>query len=324
MKGFLPTLVLGLAMLFMLVAGIIVTVAMAANGDLRSYLRSWVLNEEEQAMLRDESERPPRPPLIRTLPSEDKDRILQELADRVSSNQVRELLSELRQKEQMIKERQGYVDQREAELRIAETDLLRMQQELQRERQEAQRLVAEREKRYAEFTAVMARAQQQMNVMSEVRRKRLDDQAKLFEAMGKAAWQSLRRFSPAEIAQYLSLMETKKAAEIIKEANKDGEYPGVTYNIHQEWLKLDLEGASGDRLAQLAALYSFMPPEDVAPQLIASGSSEDAAGIVSAMQQQGNDKKAAALLEAIRRIDDAFERKVQDQLTRPAQQGGGA
>ncbi|MFW5830337.1 MAG: hypothetical protein ACOCXA_08775 [Planctomycetota bacterium] len=321
MKGFLRTFVFGLAMLFMLIAGLVVTLALATDGDVRRQLRDWVLSDDEQAVLRDEAERSPRPPMVRILPSEDKDRILQELADRVSSNQIRDLLAELRQRERMLAEQRSYLDQREAELRIAEADLLRMQQELQRERQRVQRLVEEREERYARFAALHERVMRQMNVMDAVRRERLADQAELFQAMGKDAWQSLRRFSAAEIAQYLALMETKKAAEIIKQANKDQEFPDLAYKIHQEWLKLDLAGLTGDRIDQLAALYTFMRADDVAPKLIAAGSISEAASIVAAMQQQGGAKKAAAVLEAMRRIDDTFERQVQEQIAAGLQEG---
>jgi hypothetical protein len=320
-NGFLRTLVFGLALLFMLMAGVVVTLAMAGEGDVRGYLRRLVLSEEEQGMLQAEADRAPRPPLIRTLPAQDKDEILQELADKVSANRVRELIAELRQKEQRLREQTNYINQREAELRIAEADLLRMQQDLQRERERVQRLVQDWEKRYAEFAELRTNTLNQINVMDAVRRERLTDQAKLFEAMGKAAWQSLRRFSAAEIAQYLALMETKKAADIMKEANKDVELPDLPYNIHQEWLKLDLDGMSGDHLGHLAELYGFMQPDDVAQRLLEVGDADQAATIIRNMQEDGKTKQAAKLLQALQRLGDDFERRVQRRL---AESDGGA
>lgn len=314
MNGFFRTFIFGLALLFMLIAGIIITLALSTDGDIRKQIRRWVLSDEEQSLLTYEESKDPRPPKVRTVIDEDHEAVLQDLADRLSSNRVRELMAVLNQKEQRIREQSDFLDQREAELRIAEADLLRMQQELARERERVAGMVGDWEGRYNDFAEVRTKTLEQINVMDAVRRQRLGDQAKLFEAMGKAAWASLRRFSAGEIAQYLALMETKKAADIMKEANKDPELPDLPYAIHQEWLKLDLEGMSGNHLAHLAELYAFMRPDDVAQRLLEAGNVGQATTIIQSMQDQGSAKQAAKVLQAMQRLGDDFERKVQRRL----------
>jgi flagellar motility protein MotE (MotC chaperone) len=188
--------------------------------------------------------------------------------------------------------------------------------------------LAERAKAQADEQARWAEAQaseaQRMQVMAEVEKARYRDQAKLFEQMKDNAWQSLRRFTPREIARYLALMDPKKASRLLVLAQQDQEYPTVAVAIHQEMLRIDLEAASGNQIQRLATLYSFMPADRILPYLD-NASPQEVADLLVAMEATTPPKKRAELMEALRKQDSRRELDVRTLIERtqkPAAGGG--
>jgi flagellar motility protein MotE (MotC chaperone) len=199
---------------------------------------------------------------------------------------------------------------------------------LHRQVQEQERGLAERAKAQADEQARWAEAQaseaQRMQVMAEVEKARYRDQAKLFEQMKDNAWQSLRRFTPREIARYLALMDPKKASRLLVLAQQDQEYPTVAVAIHQEMLRIDLEAASGNQIQRLATLYSFMPADRILPYLD-NASPQEVADLLVAMEATTPPKKRAELMEALRKQDSRRELDVRTLIERtqkPAAGGG--
>lgn len=327
MNGFFRTLVYGLAAMciVLLVAGFTAISALKANGRLSAKaLRPLVLTAEEQAWLTEMHNRPPEPAEIPVAPPSNEQELLAHIADMAGAAHANQLMTRLRRQQEALDERQVHLDQQWADLQLAKAGMER----LQRQVQEQERVLADQAKTQADEHARWAAAQaaevQRMQVMAEVEKARYRDQAKLFEQMKDNAWQSLRRFTPREIARYLALMDPKKASRLLVLAQQDIEYPSVAVAIHQEMLRLDLEAASGTQIDRLATLYSFMPAERIVPYFD-NASPQEIADILVSMEATTPPKKRAELMEALRKQDSRREQDIRALIERargPATAGG--
>ncbi len=321
MNGFLRSFILGLALLFVVVGSAVVALGMSAQGDIRRAIRAWVLSEDEQSILLEEGQKPAAPMYMRDLPEATRDDIIEELAERVTNKQVQDLMVRLKAQSQQLEERRSFLDQRNAELQVAEADITRRLQELHDVRQQVQQEIDEADAARVRYMKDVSVLKNDIIVFDEVARKGYIRQAKLFEQLGKSAWESLRRFSPDEIAKYLVLMDTKKTAEVIKQAQKDVEYPDMAYEIHKAMLRVDMDGISGDRVQQLATVYSYLPQAEVASILLQAKSVKNASRILKQLQIVNN-KKAALVQSELQRLDSAFEKNVLQEMSSDDAEGG--
>lgn len=319
MNAFIKTLLIGFAAIgvMLLVGGVTALSAMRKNGTLDpAKMRQALLTPEEQAWLKTMHERREEP-----APAPHRDETEQEMLDRlaelVSSDQAQRLVASLRQQKQALDERQVWLDQQEAEMRLARADLQRLRGQLD---ERAAAIASEGERQRAEhqrWAEVAAAEAKQIDVLRQVEMERAKEQVKIFEAMKEGAWESLRRFPPREIARYLYLMDPKRAAKLLAVAEADQEYPDITLAIHRAYLALDAAGLSGDRVAHLAQLYSFLPAASVANSLRDS-SAQEAAELIVGM---GDPKRQAEVLAVIRSADPLREAELQRliaQLAKPA------
>jgi flagellar motility protein MotE (MotC chaperone) len=323
MSGFIRTLAYGLAALcvVLLVAGVTTLSSLRASGQLNAKaLRPLVLTAEEQAWLAHLHNRPPEQPDIPVpLPTTEQE-LMAHIAEMAGAAHANQLMTRLRRQQEALDERQVHLDQQWADLQLAKAGLER----LQRQVQDQERILSDQAKAQADEQARWAAAQvaevQRMQVIAEVEKARYRDQAKLFEQMKDNAWQSLRRFTPREIARYLALMDPKKASRLLVLAQQDAEYPSVAVAIHQEMLRLDLEAASGTQVQRLATLYSFMPAERIVPYLD-NASPQEVADLLVAMEATTPPKKRAELMEALRKQDSRREQDIRaliEKSQRPA------
>ncbi|NRA36922.1 MAG: hypothetical protein HRU15_02175 [Planctomycetes bacterium] len=306
MSGFMRTLIIGFAALFMIAAGAVVTVGLTAGGDVKRVMRSFILSDDERAAIESSQKHTVEAPLIQRVGHESEDELLAALAERVGSNKISQVHADLKAKLNSLRERDAYLEQRYTEMRIAEGDLDRKARQLKRERIELLVLVKEMNEDQAEFARKQSAIVLQIQVLSEVERKRMLDQAKIFEQMKDAAWKSLRNFSASEIARYLALMDSKKAAKILSLANADDELPSIGYEIIKQWRMIDLEGVSGDQIKRLAGLYVYMPAPEVADILLKRNNVDEAATIMMEMQNISGAKKVAALKQVLLEKDQEF------------------
>lgn len=326
MNGFIRTLTYGLAAMciVLLVAGITAISTLRANGKLSAKaLRPLVLTAEEQAWLAEMHNRPAEPAEVPVAPPSNEQELLAHIAEMAGAAHANQLMTRLRRQQEALDERQVHLDQQWADLQLAKAGLER----LQRQVQDQERVLADQAKvqadEHARWAAAQASEVQRMQVMAEVEKARYRDQAKLFEQMKDNAWQSLRRFTPREIARYLALMDPKKASRLLVLAQQDAEYPSVAVAIHQEMLRLDLEAASGTQVQRLATLYSFMPAERIVPYLD-SASPQEVADILVAMEANTPPKKRAELMEALRKQDSRREQDIRalvERARKPAADG---
>jgi hypothetical protein len=321
MNGFLRTAAFILAGLCILLvsAGIATLIGLRTAGDLSpEKLRKFVLTEEEQAWLRKMNSRPPESPAHKAESEPPpggvtEDELLTRIAERANADRATQVIEDLRRRRLALDERQAWIDQQHAELSLAKGDLEHLRRQLDASRQETQ----DERRRLDEERAQWASAQVQntaaVQQLGEAEQVRYQQQAKLYEQMKDAAWQSLKRFEPREIAKYLALMEQKKAAKLLTIAEQDKSVPeGFTTAIHRELLKLNLERRSPDQIQRLATLYAFMKGPEVAGYLKDSAP-EEIADILIAMGE-GATKKRAAVLEALRAVDADRALDVQRQL----------
>lgn len=321
MSGFLRTAAFILAGLCILLvsAGIATLIGLRSSGDLSpEKLRKFVLTEEEQAWLKKMSSRPAEPPEhkseIEPPPGGvTEDELLTRIAERANADRATQVIEDLRRRRLALDERQAWIDQQHAELALAKGDLEHLRRQLDASRQETQ----EERRRLDEDRAQWASAQVQntaaVQQLGEAEQVRYQQQAKLYEQMKDAAWQSLKRFEPREIAKYLALMEQKKAAKLLTVAELDKSVAeGFTTAIHRELLKLSLARKSPDQIQRLATLYAFMKGPDVVAYLKDS-SPEEVADILIAMGESAT-KKRAEILEALRAVDADKALDVQRQI----------
>ncbi len=306
MKGFLRTFIVGLAALFLIFAGAVVTVGLAAGSDVKRVMREYVLSDEEKETLRQARNKVAEPALIPREQPRNTDEILEALAERVGSNKINELAEEFKAKLNGLTERTAYLDQRYTELRIAEGDLDRKARQIKRERLDLLNEQEIYEKESADFARKQLEIVKQVQLISDIEQKRMLDQVKMLEQMKDAAWKSIRRNDPLLIARYLSLMDAKKAARLLTLANEDEEYLGLGHDIIKAWRTIDLEGISGDQINRLADLYVYLKPDEVADILIAEKDVEQAAMILLAIQERGGAKKSAAVNVLLNEKDELF------------------
>lgn len=326
MNGFFRTLAYGLAALciVLLVGGLTALASLRANGKLSAQaLRPLVLSSEELAWLETMRARPAEAAEIPAASPSNEQELLAHIAEMAGAAHANQLMTRLRRQQDSLDERQVHLDQQWADLQLAKAGLER----LQRQVQEQERGLTDQAKVQADERARWAVAQaneaQRMQVMAEVEKARYRDQAKLFEQMKDNAWQSLRRFTPREIARYLALMDPKKASRLLVLAQQDQEYPTVAVAVHQEMLRIDLDGASGTQTQRLATLYSFMPAERIIPYLD-HASPQEVADILVAMEVNTPPKKRAELMEALRKQDSRREQDIRQLIERVQKPTSGA
>jgi len=317
-NGFVRTLAFGLAALcVVLIAGTVTVVRVLKDKVDHRLLREVMLSPEEKSYLAAMGKRAAEPPPAGPERTEKEDDVLARVAELAAAEQANRLVAELRRSRQSQDERQSWLDQQWAEYQLAKGDLLRLQRQVESRQQQHQELVKTQAAEHARWAAAQVEEAKRVTTMREVEMNRYKDQTKVFEAMKDAAWPSLRRFPPRDIARYLALMDGKKAARLLVLAEQDADYPGVTLAIHKEMLHLDLEGITGDHAERLARLYSFMPADAVLPSL-RDATAQEIADILVAMERVGQPKKRAEILEALRKDNSKREMDVQRLLTEVA------
>lgn len=315
MNGFIKTLVTGLAALCVLLiaAGTTAIATMRSDGTFSAQaLRALVLTKDERERLamgaRLQTAADPggqRP--------ENEQEMLAHIADLANAAQANQLMARLRRQQESLDERQTWLDQQWADLQLAKAGLERIQRQSQEQERKLVDQVKDQAAERARWAAAQVSETERVQVIGQVEKARYKDQAKLFEQMKDAAWLSMRRFTPRDIARYLALMDPKKASRLLVLAQQDLEQPDVATSIHREMLRLDLEGATGEQSERLATLYSFMPADQVLSYLRAS-SAQDVADLLLTMEKKGLAKKRAELMEALRKEDGAREMDVRTLL----------
>jgi len=283
-------------------------------------LRDLVLTNEEKTFLGTLQERGAKPAAnVEPKRMPEAEETLERLADMVNADRAGQVVEQLRLQRAALDQERTHLDRQWADLQLARADLARLRQQLgtQEERMAEQRRQADTDK--AKWAETQADNVRKVQTFDETEKARYKDQAKLFEIMKDGAWQSLRQMDAREIARYLTLMDPKKAARMLTLAQLDPELPTIAQAIHQEMLRVDVDGRSGSQTDWLAGLYGMMPAERVLGYMDGS-SSEEFADLLVAMGRQGQDKKRAELLTALRTKDDRRELEVQRIL---AQRGGG-
>lgn len=321
MQGFIRTAAYLLAALclLMVAAGVTTLMGLRSRGDLSpEKLRTLVLSPEEQAWLKERANRPPEPAehkVETAVPpgGVTEDELLTRIAERANADRATQVIEELRRRRLALDERQAWLDQQNAEMALAKGDMERLRRQLDASRQslEEERRVLEEDR--GKWAAAQVQNTAAIQSLGEAEQVRYQQQAKLYEQMKDAAWQSLKRFEPKEIAKYLALMEQKKAAKLLTIAEQDRTLTdGFTTQIHRELLRINLSRTSGDQVQRLATLYGFMKGPEVAGYLKES-SAEETADILIALGPEQT-KKRAEILEAIRAGDADKAIDVQRQL----------
>jgi hypothetical protein len=277
-----------------------------------STIRAMILNDEERAWLADYHQRGEEAPAASSRGA-DEEQLLRRIAELGAADEAQRLVAALRRQKQSMDERQAWLDRQESELQLARADLERLRGQLDDRVDQVKAETDNQREEHAAWAAAAATEARRMDVVRGVELERAKDLAKRFELQKDDAWPGLRTKTPREIARYLALMDSKRAARLLTLAGQDREYPDLVQAIHRAWLDLDLEGLSGDQIARLATLYGFMAPADVSNAL-RSEKGEDAAAIITAI---GDAKKEAAILLAIRAEDPAREAEIQSYLERP-------
>jgi hypothetical protein len=321
MNAFVRYVAYGLAALFLLLVACILTVltVLRANPAFSPQaLRALVLSPEERAYLDRMRTRKDEPSEQVAMPSAisggaTEEELLARIADMANAQHATQLVAKLRRQQDDLDERQAYLEQQWADLQLAKAGVERTKQEIADAARKDAELARQQEAERARWAAAQVAEAQQLQVMGEVEKARYRDQAKLFEQMKDAAWQSLRRMEPREIARYLSLMDVKKAARVMILAQQDTENPTLCQQIHQEMLHIDLDRASGDQVDRLAQLYSFMPADQVLAYC-KDASVQEMADILQAMAKTGQVKKRAEIMEALRMQDSQREMDVRHLL----------
>jgi hypothetical protein len=319
MNAFIRTLVYGLAALCVVIiaAGITALIGLKNAGVLTPVkIRDILLSQEERDYISQMKARPPEAPVVRETPGLDQEKLLADLAEIAGARHANALVEELRRRKDSLDERERWIEAREAEIRAARTDLARLARQLDAKRVEgsdAERVAREERARWAQMQAdEVARA----NLATEVENARYAELAKLYELQKNDAWQTLRKLEPREVARILDRMEQKKAANLLKLAQQDPEYP-MAVALHRELMQLKPAVPTESQLKRLAQLYSFMKPEQVLPYLEGS-EPQQVADLLKAMAESGSsDKDRAALLLALAKKDERRAKQVTD-LLQPA------
>jgi hypothetical protein len=324
MNGFLRTLVAGLAALCLILvaAGVTVVVRMKSGGAFDpKALRDLVLSDEEKEWLAKMRERAPEPPPVQHQPPANEQEMLGHISEMANAAYANQLIAKLKRQQEALDERQAWIDQQYADLQLAKSGGERLQRQLQAQDQQLRERLRQEQEEHARWAAVQVAEKTRLDVLGAVEKARYKDQARLFEAMKDAAWQSLRRFDPREIARYLAFMDDKKAARILVLAQQDPDLPGIAPAIHKEMLHQDLERSTGDQLARLAQLYAFMPTEQILP-FLKEAPDQEVADTLKAMAVSGQVKKRAEILEGLRAADSKRELQIRHLLEQDAPADG--
>ena len=209
MNGFLRTAAFILAALCILLvsAGIAVLIGLRSSGDLSpEKLRKFVLTDEEQSWLKKMNNRPPEPAEHKVASEQPpggvtEDELLTRIAERANADRATQVIEDLRRRRLALDERQAWIDQQNAELGLAKGDIERLRRQL-----DASRLDLSEERRHldddrAQWAAAQVQNTAAVQQLGEAEHVRYQQQAKLYEQMKDAAWQSLKRFEPREIAK---------------------------------------------------------------------------------------------------------------------------
>ena len=328
MDGFVKTAAFILAGLFILCVamGLSLIVVLKDAGTINpEKIRDFVLTEEERSWLSQMRSKPAEPAaeVHHAAPAEGgatEEEILSRIAEKANASRATKVIEDLRLQKLALDERQAWLDQQNAELALARNDLQRLRRQLESKEQEIKDTAKKLEEERATWASAQAQNAKGIEAMGDAEKTRYQAQAKLYEQMKDAAWQSLKRFEPKEIARYLVLMETKKAAKMLSLAEADKTLPDdFVTNIHKELLRIDPNGASADQTTRLATLYAFMKGDEVVKYLRAS-SVEETVDILNAMK--GNDKKRVEILESLRKADADKALEVQKALTKGTPKAG--
>lgn len=316
MNPFVRVLVYGLAALcvIMLAAGITAMVQLKKAGVITpEKIRDVLITPEERSYIAQMKARPPEAPAVHETPGLDQEKLLADLAEIAGARHANALVEELRRRKDSLDERERWIEAREAEIRAARTDLARMARQLDAKRDEqseAERKAADERARYAQLQADEV---SRLRVAQDTERARYAELAKLYELQKNDAWQTLRKLEPREVARILDRMDPKKAANLLKLAQQDVEYP-IAVALHRELMQLDPQATSAEQTRRLAQLYAFMKPEQVLPYL-KSSEPQQVADLLKAMAENGaSDKDRAALLAALSKEDEQRAKRVADLL----------
>lgn len=329
MDGFLKTLAFILAGLFLLccTAGLTALFLLKRKGIVGpEQFRALVLDQEELHWLQAKDRRPEEPAeRPREVPAADgqvdEREILERIAERVNADRANDLIEQLRRQKSALDDRQEWLDRQNTELSLARADLQRLHRSLEEKEQELKDRLRRLEEERTRWALSQADVVKRTEALSAIERERYAEQARVYEQMKDAAWQSLKHFEPKEIARYLKLMEPKKAAKLLVLAEQDKDLPGVATAIQHAMLNLDPGAKSDEVLRQLAALYAFMKGDQVVSYLKGSDTREVAA-ILGMLTEQP--KKQAEILDALRRSDPDRATEVQRLLVKPAGPAGPA
>jgi flagellar motility protein MotE (MotC chaperone) len=319
MNPFLRTLIYGLAGLcvVILVAVLTALVSLKNAGVITPVkIRDYLLSTEERDYIAQMRLRTPEAPTVHETPGLDQEKLLSDLAEIAGARHTNALVEELRRRKDSLDERERWIDAREAEIRAARTDLARLARQLDAKRAEstdAERRASDERARYALMQADEAG---RLVAAQETERARYAELAKLYELQKNDAWQTLRKLEPREVARILNVMEQKKAANLMKLAQQDAEYP-MAVALHRELMQLKPALPTESQVKRLAQLYSFMKPEQILPYLKGSDP-QQVADLLKAMAESGtSDKDRAALLLALAKEDERRAKQITD-LLQPA------
>ncbi len=320
MAGFVRTLTILLAGLcLLLISGGVTTLVLLRKAGAISpeKARDWVLTEEERTWLADLRNKPPEKPerqeAVVPPGGASEEELLARIAERANADRATTIIEELRRQKLALDERQAWIDQQHAELSLVRADLDRLKRQLEAQEQTLKDERAKIDGDRATWAAAQVSNAQGVQLMGEAEQTRYKEQAKLYEQMKDAAWQSLKKFEPKEVARYLALMDQKKAAKLLSLAEADKAVPeDFTLRIHRELLTLDLAGITAGQAGRLAQLYAFLKPAEAAGYL-KSSAAEEVADILQAIPDP---KKRAGILEAIRSDNENQAIDVQRILTR--------
>ena len=319
MNPFLRTLIYGLAGLcvVILVASVTALVMLKNAGVVTpERIRDYLLSPEERGYISAMKSRTPEPATHRETPGLDQEKLLADLAEIAGARHANALVEELRRRKDSLEERERWIEAREAEIRAARTDLARLARQLDARREEqidGERKAAEERARFAQLQADEA---SRVAIATENERARYGELAKLYELQKNDAWQTLHKLEPREIARILDVMDQKKAANLLKLAQQDTEYP-LAVSLHRELMQLQPQEPTAEQVKRLAKLYSFMKPEQILPYLKGS-EPQQVADLFAALAEVGaSDKDRAALLAALAKDDERRAKQVTD-LLKPA------
>jgi flagellar motility protein MotE (MotC chaperone) len=314
MNSFVRVLVYGLAALcvIMLAAGITAMVQLKKAGVITpEKIRDVLISPEERSYIAQMKARPPEAPTVHETPGLDQEKLLADLAEIAGARHANALVEELRRRKDSLDERERWIEAREAEIRAARTDLARMARQLDAKRDDQSEAERKEAEKRASFAQLQADEHARANAATEVENARYAELAKLYELQKNDAWQTLRKLQPREVARILDHMDPKKAANLLKLAQQDAEFP-MAVSLHHELMQLKPSEPTMSQTRRLAQLYAFMKPDQILPYL-KGVEPQQVADLFKAMAENGaSDKDRAALLAALSKEDEQRAKQIAD------------